>query len=45
MATLSSPALKSLRNAVIGIIGHVPLAQHALAERLAEIDHREFVNH
>ena len=34
MATISCPALKALRNAAIGIIGHVPFAQHALAESL-----------
>ncbi len=38
MATLSSPALKALRNAAIGIVGHLPFAQHALAEKLAELD-------
>lgn len=39
MATLSSPLLKTLRNAAIGIIGQVPFAKHALAEKLAELDH------
>ncbi len=38
MATLSSPVLKALRNAAVGIIGHLPFAQHALAEKLAELD-------
>ena len=38
MATLSSPILKSVRNAAVGIIGHIPLAQHALAKKLAELD-------
>jgi len=38
MATLSSPVLKALRNAAVGIVGHLPFAQHALAEKLAELD-------
>jgi 2-polyprenyl-6-methoxyphenol hydroxylase-like FAD-dependent oxidoreductase len=40
MATISSPALRALRNAAIGIIGHVPFAQRALAEKLAELNNR-----
>jgi 2-polyprenyl-6-methoxyphenol hydroxylase-like FAD-dependent oxidoreductase len=40
LATLSSPAAKLLRNIAIEIMGHVPLAQHALAERLSELDNR-----
>jgi len=39
-ATLASPAAKSIRNAVISILGHVPLAQHAIARKLAELDRR-----
>ncbi|HTS51136.1 MAG TPA: FAD-dependent monooxygenase [Bryobacteraceae bacterium] len=40
IATLSSPVLKALRNATVGIIGHIPSARHALAETLAELDRR-----
>jgi 2-polyprenyl-6-methoxyphenol hydroxylase-like FAD-dependent oxidoreductase len=40
MATASSPIVKRLRNAVIGIVGHVPFAEHALAEKLAELDNK-----
>ena len=40
IATLSSPVLKALRNATVGIVGHIPFARHALAETLAELDHR-----
>ena len=38
MANLSSPALKALRNAVIGIVGHVPLVRHVMAEKLSELE-------
>jgi 2-polyprenyl-6-methoxyphenol hydroxylase-like FAD-dependent oxidoreductase len=38
IATLASPTLKALRNAVVGIAGHIPFAQHALAEKLAELN-------
>jgi 2-polyprenyl-6-methoxyphenol hydroxylase-like FAD-dependent oxidoreductase len=38
--TVKSPAAKLLRNAVIDIIGHIPAAQHAIAERLSELDNR-----
>ncbi len=40
IATLSSPTLKALRNAAVGIIGHIPFARHALAEKLAELANR-----
>jgi 2-polyprenyl-6-methoxyphenol hydroxylase-like FAD-dependent oxidoreductase len=40
VATASSPAVKLLRNAAIGIIGHIPYAQHAIAQQLAELDNR-----
>jgi hypothetical protein len=32
--------LKILRNTAIEIIGHIPFAQHALAEKLAELDNK-----
>jgi 2-polyprenyl-6-methoxyphenol hydroxylase-like FAD-dependent oxidoreductase len=40
MATTSSSTAKLLRNAAIGIIGHIPFAQHALAEKLSELDNK-----
>ena len=40
MATTSSFGMKLLRNAVLSIIGQIPFAQHALAERLSELDNR-----
>ncbi|EEF61418.1 FAD-dependent monooxygenase [Pedosphaera parvula] len=40
MATASSSGVKILRNAVVSIIGHIPFAQHALAEKLSELDNR-----
>jgi 2-polyprenyl-6-methoxyphenol hydroxylase-like FAD-dependent oxidoreductase len=39
IATASSSGVKLLRNAVISIIGQIPFAQHAIAERLSELDH------
>jgi 2-polyprenyl-6-methoxyphenol hydroxylase-like FAD-dependent oxidoreductase len=38
--TVKSTAAKLLRNAVVDIIGHIPAAQHAIAERLSELDNR-----
>lgn len=40
VATFSSPALKALRNATFGIVGHIPFAQRAFAEKLAELQNR-----
>jgi len=40
MATTSSAGLKLLRNAVLSLVGQIPFAQHALAERLSELDNR-----
>jgi 2-polyprenyl-6-methoxyphenol hydroxylase-like FAD-dependent oxidoreductase len=40
VATASSSGVKVLRNAVVSIIGHIPFAQHALAEKLSELDNR-----
>jgi 2-polyprenyl-6-methoxyphenol hydroxylase-like FAD-dependent oxidoreductase len=40
IATISSPALKALRNTAIGIVGHVRFARHALAENLAELNNK-----
>jgi 2-polyprenyl-6-methoxyphenol hydroxylase-like FAD-dependent oxidoreductase len=37
-ATASSPAVQLLRNAVLSIIGQIPYAQRAIAERLSELD-------
>jgi 2-polyprenyl-6-methoxyphenol hydroxylase-like FAD-dependent oxidoreductase len=39
-ATASSPGLKLLRNAVIGIIGQIPFAQHSIARKLSELDNK-----
>ncbi len=38
MATLGSPAARSLRNAAIGVAGHLPFLTHALAGKIAELD-------
>jgi 2-polyprenyl-6-methoxyphenol hydroxylase-like FAD-dependent oxidoreductase len=38
LATASSSPVKLLRNAVMSIIGQIPFAQHAIAERLSELD-------
>lgn len=40
VATLSSPGMQLLRNAMVFIIGHIPYAQHALAEQLSELNNR-----
>jgi 2-polyprenyl-6-methoxyphenol hydroxylase-like FAD-dependent oxidoreductase len=40
MATASSYGVKLLRNAVLSIVGQIPFAQHALAERLSELENR-----
>ena len=40
VATLSSPVLKAVRNTVVEIIGHIPFATHAAAERLSELANR-----
>jgi 2-polyprenyl-6-methoxyphenol hydroxylase-like FAD-dependent oxidoreductase len=40
LATVSSDAGKFLRNVAIEIIGDLPFAQHAIAERLSELDNR-----
>jgi 2-polyprenyl-6-methoxyphenol hydroxylase-like FAD-dependent oxidoreductase len=40
VATASSSGAKLLRNAVISIIGQIPFAQHAIAEKLSELDTR-----
>jgi 2-polyprenyl-6-methoxyphenol hydroxylase-like FAD-dependent oxidoreductase len=40
IATTSSSGMKLLRNAVLSIVGHIPFAQHALAEKLSELDNR-----
>jgi 2-polyprenyl-6-methoxyphenol hydroxylase-like FAD-dependent oxidoreductase len=40
VATLSSPALKALRNTIVEVIGHIPSATHAVAERLSELTYK-----
>jgi 2-polyprenyl-6-methoxyphenol hydroxylase-like FAD-dependent oxidoreductase len=40
MATASSYGVKLLRNAVLSIVGQIPFAEHALAERLSELENR-----
>jgi 2-polyprenyl-6-methoxyphenol hydroxylase-like FAD-dependent oxidoreductase len=40
MATASSYGVKLLRNAVLSIVGQMPFAQHALAEKLSELENR-----
>jgi len=40
VATISSPALKALRNAAVELIGHLPFATHMAAEKLAELNSR-----
>lgn len=40
VATLSSPALKVLRNTAVELIGHIPFATHAIAERLSELTYK-----
>jgi 2-polyprenyl-6-methoxyphenol hydroxylase-like FAD-dependent oxidoreductase len=40
MATASSYGVKLLRNAVLSIVGQIPFAQHALAEKLSELENR-----
>jgi hypothetical protein len=38
MATLGSPAARTLRNAAITVAGHLPFLTHALARKIAELD-------
>jgi 2-polyprenyl-6-methoxyphenol hydroxylase-like FAD-dependent oxidoreductase len=38
VATLGSPAVRSLRNAAMRTAGHLPFLTHALARKLAELD-------
>jgi 2-polyprenyl-6-methoxyphenol hydroxylase-like FAD-dependent oxidoreductase len=40
MATASSYGVKLLRNAVLSIVGQIPFAQHALTEKLSELENR-----
>jgi 2-polyprenyl-6-methoxyphenol hydroxylase-like FAD-dependent oxidoreductase len=40
VATVSSSGARLLRNAVFSIIGHIPFAQHAIAEKLSELDNK-----
>jgi len=40
VATLSSPVLKVLRNAAVELLGNIPFATHAVAERLSELNYR-----
>ena len=45
MATASSYGVKLLRNAVLSIVGGMPFAQHALAQKLSELETRLGTNH
>jgi 2-polyprenyl-6-methoxyphenol hydroxylase-like FAD-dependent oxidoreductase len=38
MATLGSPAARSLRNTAMGVVGHLPFLTHVLARKIAELD-------
>jgi hypothetical protein len=38
MATLGSPALRTLRNTAIAAVGHLPFLTHVLARKIAELD-------
>jgi 2-polyprenyl-6-methoxyphenol hydroxylase-like FAD-dependent oxidoreductase len=40
LATLSSPVLKAVRNTAVELIGHIPFATHAAAEKLSELANR-----
>jgi 2-polyprenyl-6-methoxyphenol hydroxylase-like FAD-dependent oxidoreductase len=40
VATAASPTAKLIRNTAIGIFGHMPFVQRALAEKLSELDYR-----
>jgi 2-polyprenyl-6-methoxyphenol hydroxylase-like FAD-dependent oxidoreductase len=40
MATASTYGVKLLRNAVLSIVGQIPSAEHALAEKLSELENR-----
>jgi 2-polyprenyl-6-methoxyphenol hydroxylase-like FAD-dependent oxidoreductase len=38
MATLGSPAARTVRNTAISVAGHLPFLTHALARKIAELD-------
>ena len=40
VATISSPILRALRNTAVELIGNMPFARHAMAEKLAELSNR-----
>jgi 2-polyprenyl-6-methoxyphenol hydroxylase-like FAD-dependent oxidoreductase len=40
IATISSPIFKRFRNTAIELIGNIPFAQHAMAEKLSELRHQ-----
>jgi 2-polyprenyl-6-methoxyphenol hydroxylase-like FAD-dependent oxidoreductase len=40
MATASSYGVRLLRNAVLSIVGQIPFVQHALAEKLSELENK-----
>jgi 2-polyprenyl-6-methoxyphenol hydroxylase-like FAD-dependent oxidoreductase len=40
VATSSSPLVRLVRDAALGLLGHLPAAQHALARKLSELDNR-----
>jgi 2-polyprenyl-6-methoxyphenol hydroxylase-like FAD-dependent oxidoreductase len=40
LVTSSSPLMQTVRDAVLGLVGHVPAVGHAVARKLSEIDNR-----
>lgn len=40
LATASSPAARALRNALVGVVGHVGFLQRAMAEKLSELNNK-----
>ncbi|SEB73170.1 FAD-dependent oxidoreductase [Terriglobus roseus] len=40
LAATSSPVMHAVRDAVLGLVGHVPVLGHAVARRLSEIDNK-----
>jgi 2-polyprenyl-6-methoxyphenol hydroxylase-like FAD-dependent oxidoreductase len=40
VATVTSPVLQSLRNSAVELIGNIPFATHALAEKFAELSYK-----
>jgi 2-polyprenyl-6-methoxyphenol hydroxylase-like FAD-dependent oxidoreductase len=40
IATVDSPLLRSARNALMELVGHIPALQHAMAEKISELKNR-----